>query len=71
MKRQMLLSVRDKSGAEWGFEVRADPAHLPEWRAAGLEVYELAASVPAWAASLGLGRLWAAIQGAWQWLRVF
>lgn len=67
----MLLNVRDGNGHEWGFTVRADPAHLPEWRAAGLEVYELAATVPAWVAAIGLARPWAAVQAAWQWLRVF
>lgn len=71
MKRPMLLNVRDRSGREWGFTVRADPAHLPEWREAGLEVYELAATIPAWVVSLGLARPWAAVQAAWQWLRVF
>lgn len=71
MKRPMLLNVRDGNGHEWGFTVRADPAHLPEWRAAGLEVYELAATVPAWVAAIGLARPWAAVQAAWQWLRVF
>jgi hypothetical protein len=71
VKRPMLLNVRDKSGAEWGFTVRADPAHLPEWRAAGLEVYEIAASVPGWVAAAGMARPWAAVQAAWQWLRVF
>lgn len=67
----MLLNVRDKNGGKWCFEVRADPAHLPEWRDAGLEVCELAASVPAWATAIGLARPWAAAQAAWQWLRVF
>lgn len=71
MKRPLLLTVRDKSGAEWGFTVRADPTHLAEWRAAGLDVYELAATVPAWAAAIGLARPWAAVQAAWQWLRVW
>lgn len=67
----MLLMVRDKTGAEWVFRPREDPEHLAEWRAAGLELYELAASVPAWAAALRLTRPWAAVQSAWQWLRVF
>lgn len=71
MKRRMLLNVRDKNGQEWGFEVQADTQYLAHWQAAGLEVYELGASIPGWVASLGLARPWAALQSAWQWLRVF
>ena len=71
MKRPILLSVRDKNGHEWGFDVRADPAHLAEWRAAGLEVYELSATIPAYVVAIGLARPWAAVQASWQWLRAF
>lgn len=71
MKKPALLTVRDKDGREWCFEVRADPAHIPEWRTAGLDVCELSATVPAWAAVAGMSRPWAAVQTAWQWLRVF
>lgn len=71
MKRPMLLTVRDQRGNEWCFTLRADPAHLSEWRAAGLDVCVLGATVPEWVASVGLGRPWAAVQAAWQWLRLF
>lgn len=71
MKRPMLLNVRDKNGHEWGFEVQADPAHLPAWHAVGIEIFELAATIPGWVVSLGLKRPWAAAQRAWQWLRMF
>jgi len=63
--------VRDKTGAEWCFEVRADFAHIQEWREAGLDVCELAATIPAWVAAAGMSRPWAEVQAAWQWLRVF
>ena len=71
MNRPMLLIVRDQNGHEWCFTVRADPTHLHEWRAAGLDVCELAATIPAWVAASGMSRPWVAVQAAWQWLRVF
>ena len=70
MKRQLLLTVRGKTG-EWGFTIYADPALLEEWRADGLEIYECVATVPFWAAAAGLAPLWVAVQRAWQWLRVW
>lgn len=69
MKRLLLLTVRDKHGAEWCFEVREDPAHLAEWHRAGLDVVVIEARIPALVADLGLASIWAAGQGAWKWLR--
>ena len=68
MKRPMIVTVRGKRD-EWVFPFNGDPALLPGWRADGLEVYELGASVPAWAAACGLARQIAAMHRAWQWLR--
>lgn len=70
MKRAMLLTVLDKHGAEWCFEVREDPAHLSVWRAVGFDVVIIDARIPAWAVSAGLARPWAAVYAAWQWLRL-
>jgi hypothetical protein len=70
VKRPMLLTVRGKA-SEWTFRFRGDPAHLDEWQKDGLEVYECAASVPVWAADLGLAGALARLQRAWQWLRVW
>lgn len=71
MKRPLLMMVRDNNGNWWGFEVRADPTHIAEWRAAGLEVYEVDATIPKWAAAVGLAPLVAALQRAWQWARIW
>lgn len=71
MKRPMILFVRDREGFEWSFPFRGDHLHIEEWRAAGLQVYEVAATVPAWAARLGLARVYAKFQAAWQWMRMW
>ena len=70
MKRQMLVTVRGTS-FDWVFVTMADPSHLAAWQADGLEVYECIATVPAWAAALGLAKIFYAAQRAWQWLRVW
>lgn len=70
MKRPMLISIRGKSH-EWSFPLVGDAADLAEWRADGLEVIELDAAIPEWAAACGLARPIAAMQAAWQWLRVW
>ena len=69
MKRPMLITVRGKN-SEWVFSTRGSPTHLAEWRADGIEVYECVATIPAWAAVLGLAPMFAAVQRAWQWLRL-
>jgi hypothetical protein len=71
MKRPMLRTARDKTGAQWGFETAVDPAHLDEMREAGIEIFEVVASVPGWVVRLGLSRPWASAQAAWQWLRIW
>lgn len=48
-----------------------DPAHLPDWRADGLEVYEVCNVVPVWVQRLGLTRPWCRVQDAWRWLRLW
>lgn len=69
MKRWIHLSVKDRWGDSWGFNFKGDPKWIPMWRDAGFEVYLIEATVPAWAASLGLAKPWAAAQQAWQWAR--
>lgn len=70
MKRTCQIVVRGKSRT-WAFNFQANPAHLAEWEADGLEVYEVLATIPEWAVRLGLTKPWAAVQSLWQWLRVW
>jgi hypothetical protein len=71
MKRPMFVDVRGRSGESYSFEFRGDPAHLSDWRADGLEVYEIAASVPEWLAWCPAMNLYIGAQRLWQWLRVW
>jgi hypothetical protein len=48
MSRKLLsLTVRGKNST-WAFNVVADPQYLDEWRADGLEIYEVCNVIPAW-----------------------
>lgn len=70
MKTLCSIAVRGK-GHEWNFIFKADPKYLEEWRADGLEVYEVMNTVPEWAADIGLAHLWCRVQDAWRWLRMW
>jgi hypothetical protein len=71
VKRPMVLMLKTRDGREWAFNFDGDPRYLPEWRDAGLEIHEVVARIPTWAADLGLARLWAAAQAGWQWMRLW
>jgi len=70
MKRLMSIEVRGREKA-WGFLFEGDPAHLPDWLADGLEVYEVCNVIPEWVQRLGLTRLWCRVQDAWRWMRLW
>lgn len=55
----------------WGFEAYVDPKYLDEWRADGLEIYEIENTVPMWVPTWIPIRLWCFLQDAWnfKWLR--
>ena len=54
-----LLSIEVRGNARsWGFLFYGDPAHIPAWRADGLNVVEVENLIPAWVADLGLTRAW-------------
>lgn len=53
MKESMSLRVRGKQH-EWCFTIKGDPQFLEEWRADGLEVELVYASIPAWMVSIPL-----------------
>jgi len=66
----MSIEVRGREKA-WGFLFEGDPAHLPDWLADGLEVYEVCNVIPEWVQRLGLTRLWCRVQDAWRWMRLW
>lgn len=70
MMRLMSIEVRGREKA-WGFLFQGDLAHLPDWLADGLEVYEVCNVVPEWVQRLGLTRPWCRVQDAWRWLRLW
>ncbi len=70
MRKNIEVTIRGKQKT-WGFVFKADPKHLDEWRADGLEVDEVLNIIPQWAQRIGLTRIWCAVQDAWQWLRVW
>lgn len=70
MKQTLSVTVQGKQH-KWCFDFKGDPAQLAEWRADGLEVYEIQHTIPALAVNAGLLRPWIAMQTAWRWLRCF
>ena len=53
MKRNYNLIIRGKEH-EWTVSVMADPEHVKDWQADGLQLEEVQYSVPAWAVEAGL-----------------
>ena len=70
MKRTMFIEVRGKQHT-WSFSFEGDPTHIADWRADGLEVNEVAGTVPFAVAGTPLTKPWLAAQRLWQWLRVW
>lgn len=66
MKRKFIMNQPGKQYV-WGFVIWGTEADAAEWRADGLEVFELANTIPAWVVSLGLTRVWIALQDLWNW----
>ena len=60
-QKQMMIEVRGNSH-RWSFPFYGDPKYLAEWRADGLEVNEVANTIPAWVAGCGLARPWCFVQ---------
>lgn len=61
--KQLSIEVRGKEKS-WSFTFLGDPKYLDEWRADGLEVFELVNTIPAWVADQGLWaiKLWCFLQ---------
>jgi hypothetical protein len=59
------LDIRGKR-REWTFHIRAEPEHVEEWRADGLQIDEVLNVIPQWYVDLGLPiGLFCAIQDWW------
>lgn len=57
----MFVRVRGKEH-EWDFNFYGNPRYIEEWRADGLEVYEIANRIPAWIVDIGLLRPYVFLQ---------
>lgn len=64
MTRTYSVTVRGKQH-EWSFRVQATEEHVADWRADGLEVFELVNTVPVWVNDIGLTRAWVFLQDLW------
>lgn len=56
-KKLMSVEVRGND-RQWGFQFYGDPKYLNEWRADGLEIYEIENTIPTWVVDLGMTRAW-------------
>lgn len=70
MKKHYCVTVRG-AHSTWGFPITAEPEHVEDWRADGLEVDEIVNSIPEWAQRLGLTHTWFMVQDFWQWMRLW
>lgn len=50
MSRKRMSIVVQGRQKRWSFTFYGDPAHLPDWRADGLDVVEVVNVIPWWAA---------------------
>jgi hypothetical protein len=65
MKKRYTITVHGKQKT-WGFPIKADPAHVEDWRADGFEVDEVLNMIPDWAVNLGLTYVWCWVQDVWE-----
>ena len=60
-QKLMFVEVRGKQRS-WSFSFYGDPAHIADWRADGLEVFEIENTIPVGVAGFGLTRAWCFVQ---------
>jgi len=60
-KRLYSLTVRGKRH-EWNFDVRLNPEFCDDWELDGLDIVEVANTVPQWVQQLGLTKPWCWLQ---------
>lgn len=61
MKRLYTINVPGRNQT-WGWYRWGTPEHAADWRADGLEVFEVVNTIPAWIVQFGLTRLWVALE---------
>lgn len=59
--KRLSVDVRGRE-KRWSFEFMGDPKCIEEWRADGLEVFEIENTVPAWVVDFGLVKPWCFVQ---------
>lgn len=60
-KKLLQLKIQTAAGL-WSFEVLADPKHLEEWHAAGLDIGVIQNKIPDWLPSWIAAKHWAFMQ---------
>ena len=61
MTKLYSLAIRGRKKS-WGFRIEADPRHVEDWRADGLELSEIVNTIPVWVVNLGLLRPYIILQ---------
>lgn len=62
MKKLHTLTVIDRQGIEFCFQVNVDPKYVPEWQARGIEIYPLHNVIPEWVVNIGMTKPWCFMQ---------
>ncbi|GEM81907.1 hypothetical protein [Meiothermus hypogaeus] len=61
MKRLYTIEVQGRHHS-WGWYAWGTPQDVADWRADGLEVFEVLNVIPDWVVRLGLTRIWVAVE---------
>lgn len=69
-KKLIGIEVRGHT-KRWSFSFYGDPKYIPEWRADGLEVFEIENVAPALVADVGLVSVWCFLQDLWNFKNPF
>jgi len=66
MIRTYIIEHRGRTHT-WALLIHRTEEAAADMRADGIELHEVANTVPLWAANLGLARLWCFTQDVWTW----
>lgn len=66
----MSITVRGKCHT-WSFDTYADPQHLEEWQADGVDIGIIENSIPEWVVDAGLLKVWIFFQDIWNFKNPF
>jgi hypothetical protein len=61
MKKLHTMTVKGNK-KNYCFEVLVDPQYVEEWRADGIEIYELVNTIPEWVVDIGMLKTWCFVQ---------